>query len=90
MSFRERDPFRVGFITGLHPLELVEDVNEEGKGLVHIFDPSVAELPSMDSFDLETLVKAKVPLEATNTKLFSGDAFLVADAFAEFENDDKE
>lgn len=85
MGFRARDPFGVGHISGFHPIELVEDVNESGRGLVHIFDPSVAVLPGQEMFDLGNLVRAKVPLEKTNTKILGGDTMMVADALADLE-----
>lgn len=87
MGFRARDPFGVGCISGFHPVELVEDVNESGRGLVHLFDPSVATLPNQENFELEALVRAKVPLEKTNTKILGGDSLLVADALADLERD---
>lgn len=87
MGFRARDPFGVGCISGFHPVELVEDVNESGRGLVHLFDPSVSVLPAQEMYDLESLVRAKVPLDKTNTKILGGDTLLVADALADLENE---
>lgn len=88
MAFRARDPFKITTIAGFHPVELVEDINSDGRGLVHIFDPSVEKLPDMVMFDLDSLVKAKVPLDKTNTKILGGDALLVADALMDLEDND--
>lgn len=79
MGFRARQPLMVFSCGGLEIREPVEQQNEEGVSLVNLFNPHDTVLPSPDMFDLDMLIKAKVDLQKTNTKIFGGDIFGTAD-----------
>lgn len=85
MSFRCRQKFHVAGLAGFAAIEMVDDVNADGVSVVHIFNPHNTILPDGSMFDLVSLVKAKVPLEATRTKILGGDTMVIADALNDYE-----
>lgn len=85
MPFRSRQKFHAAGLAGFAALEMVDDVDPDGVSVVHIFNPHNAVLPDGSMFDLVSLVKAKVPLEATRTKILGGDTMAIADALNDYE-----
>ena len=78
MPFRARQPLKRGGYCPTH--EQVTDVDPDtGVALVHLFDPTAAALPDGSMFDLDNLLRAKVPLERTTTKVLGGDVFGLSD-----------
>lgn len=86
MSFRARPSYTL--VGGFAAFEDVDDVNEEGLTLRKRYNPHKDKLPSVEKFELETLLKAGVSLQQTRSKILSPSAVGVADAIAELEHSD--
>lgn len=88
MGFRARPSYCL--VGGFAAFEDIDDVNEEGLTLRKRYNPHKDKLPPVEQFELETLLKAGVPLQQTRSKILSPSAVGVADAIAELEDSDFE
>lgn len=88
MGFRYRPSFTL--VGGFAAFEDVENVNEDGLTLRKKFNPHKQHLPPCENYELDTLLKAGVPLQQTRSKFLAPNAVGVADALADLEDSDFE
>lgn len=69
------------FVGGMAIKEVVDKIDpDKGSVVTQNFFPQLEVLPSAELFDLETMIKAGVPLQKTSTKIVGTDLGAVADA----------
>lgn len=85
MAFRSRQ--KMVLLGGWAALENVEE-RDPDTGVVRIrkYNPSDDVLPPAEKFELETLLKAGVPLQQVRTKILSPDVTPLAEALADAED----
>lgn len=86
MGFRARPSYTL--VGGFAAFEDIDDVNEDGLTLRKRYNPHKDKLPPVETFELETLLKAGVSLQQTRSKILAPSAIGVADAIAELEQSD--
>lgn len=86
MAFRARKNYVL--LGGWSSLESVDEIDETGRSRSVRFNPHREKLPPIEQFELDTLLKAGVPLQQTRTKILAPDASVIADALAAAEESD--
>lgn len=81
MGFRNRKSYVI--LGGWSAFEEVDELDETGRSRSKRFDPHSQKLPDAEKYEVETLLKAGIPLQQTRTKILAPNAVLLGDALAE-------